>query len=279
MFLSRFRRGFERKGAWQWPWKHAGEAICVFSQTSEEFNCMAVCFFFLLPFKSLGSLCPPEPCMFYQSSVGYDATCTVQRALSAGSFRVGALIFHLKQIDCCKYWWRCSIFRLVCFLTEGWLCIHTAPAPLRGKLHTQPASVRRDSVATTQKNEKKWGGGGRKASIIHHFSLHQCHRGGRVRTQRRRFGDAKTAETERGVFWWFVIVFSRGRQKCETQQFGSWKKDLPWPPNTVSDLFFTRVFCFCFALESFRFHAIKEAKHKLQTQPGEELNGEKGNKG
>lgn len=31
-----------------------------------------------------------------------------------------------------------------------------------GKLHTQPASVRRDSVATTQKNEKKWGGEGEK---------------------------------------------------------------------------------------------------------------------
>ena len=182
--------------------------------------------------------------MFYQSSVGYGATCTVQRALSAGSFGIGALIFHLKQIDCCKYWWRCSIFRLVCFLTEGWLCIHTAPAPLRGNsTHSQRLSE--EIVLPPHRRMKKKNG----ASIIHHFSLHQCHRGGRVRTQRRGFGDAKTAETERGVFWWFVIVFSRGRQKCETQQFGSAKKkDLPWPPKTkciyFSLVYFLVFFCF-----------------------------------
>lgn len=102
-----------------------------------------------------------------------------------------------KQSDCCKYWWRCSIFCQVCLFTEGWLCyqFYTAEG---NSAHSQCLSE--EIVLPPHRGMKKigewgWGWGGGLQSFINFPCTSVT--GWRFRIQRTWFRD--TAETGRDV--------------------------------------------------------------------------------
>ena len=204
--------------------------------------------------------------MFYHSSVGYGTTCTrtegfIRRELQDRCINISFKTNWLLQILMEVFNFPPSLF------SHRGLTLHPPrPAPPGGGPPPTPGAGRRRTSPHHTEEWKKMGGGGES---FNHSSLLTTPVGGRVRIQRRRFRDVKTAETERGVFWWFVIIFfSRGRQNCEMQQFGSAKRIFyDHQIQCVRFIFHScDIFFVCFALESFCFHTIKEAKHKLQSQ-------------
>lgn len=167
----------------------------------------------------------------------------LQRTLSTGSFGIGAQIFHLTN------WLLQILMEVFNFLpslsfTEGWLCIRTIPVPLRGN-STHSQCLAEEIVLPPYRRMKKkrgWGGG-----FNHSLPLPApVSQGWRFRIQRRKFRDAKAAETEGDVFG-DLSYFLHGRQNCEVQQFGS-GKDLPRPLDQKCQIYFPLVclwYLFC----------------------------------